>query len=109
MKQNQLQKGYAPLAVLTCLKHKPKHGYATAAWIKKQSQGKITLAPGSIYPLLHSLQKKKLIAASWTVSPKGPRKKIYRLTAKGHKDLKKQKKDIQSFHASIASFLTSSL
>lgn len=107
MKQNQLQKGYAELAVLTCLKHKPKHGYAIAAWIKKQSKGKLTLAPGSLYPLLHSLQNKKRIDASWKASPKGPRKKIYRLTPKGLKELQNQKKNIQSFHTSIASFLKS--
>lgn len=42
---------------------------------------------GSLYPALHRLEAKGLIAASWDLSDKGKRARYYRLTALGKRQL----------------------
>jgi PadR family transcriptional regulator PadR len=81
------------------------HGYAATQWIAKHTKGSVTLKPGSLYPLLHSLEEKKFIRARWKESPSGPRKKIYAITKKGQKEIEKQKKDLQTFHRHIRGVL----
>lgn len=47
---------------------------------------------GSIYPVLHRLEKERLIRSQWKISEKGRRRKYYRITAQGSQELEKEKK-----------------
>lgn len=75
------------LAVLAC---GPKHGYQLALEIEERSQGYFRFNHGTLYPILHKLEKDGLIRGAW--SEEGPRRKrkSYRLTAKGQRYLDSQ-------------------
>jgi len=71
-----LVKSFLDIIVLSILKEKPSHGYALIADIHTRFH--VLLSPGTLYPLLYSLEKKGLI----TIEQRG-RRKEYSLTEKG--------------------------
>lgn len=69
-------KTFLDIVVLALLNGKPMYGYKIIAAIHKEFG--VLLSPGSLYPLLHVLEDRKLIEASFD---KG--KIVYRTTFKG--------------------------
>ena len=80
----QARKGSAKLAVLHLMVERDRYGYELIAEIKARTRGRLVLAEGNLYPLLHALEKEGHIASYWqTVEPGIPARKYYRLTAHG--------------------------
>lgn len=76
-------KAFLDILILAILNGNSMHGYKIVANIHKEFG--ILLSPASIYPLLHSLENKKLIEA---YSNKG--KTIYNVTSKGKENFRKK-------------------
>jgi DNA-binding PadR family transcriptional regulator len=76
--------------ILAVLAGGPRHGYQLALEIEERSQGYFRFNHGTLYPILHKLEKDGLIRGAW--SDVGPRRKrkSYKLTAKGHRYLDAQ-------------------
>ncbi len=72
---------------LLALKSGAKHGYEIAAHIKQASGGFFSVSFGSLYPVLHKLEKEGLVKASWTDIGDVKRKKVYALTSRGQRAL----------------------
>ena len=72
------------LLILSALERGPKHGYELAIDIEERGGGTFGFKHGTLYPILHKLEKKKLIRGAW--SDEGPRgrRKSYELTNRGH-------------------------
>jgi transcriptional regulator len=64
-----------------------KHGHAIAKHIQRTSED-LTIETGSLYPALHRLENRGLLAAEWGPSETGRESKFYRLTARGRAQLK---------------------
>src|SRR5918999_988935 len=82
-----LLQGTLDLLILRTLLFGPTHGHAIAKHIQRTSEELLQVETGSLYPALHRLEARGLIAASWELSDKGKRAKYYRLTAAGRKAL----------------------
>ena len=82
-----LLQGTLDLLILRTLLFGPTHGHAIAKHIQRTSEELLQVETGSLYPALHRLEARGLIAASWELSDKGKRAKYYRLTAAGKKQL----------------------
>jgi PadR family transcriptional regulator PadR len=82
-----LLQGTLDLLILRTLLFGPTHGHAIAKHIQRTSEELLQVETGSLYPALHRLEARGLIAASWELSEKGKRAKYYRLTATGKKQL----------------------
>ncbi len=82
-----LLQGTLDLLILRTLLFGPTHGHAIAKHIQRTSEDLLQVETGSLYPALHRLEAKGLIAASWELSDKGKRAKYYRLTPAGRKHL----------------------
>ena len=69
--------------ILAVLREGPKHGYQLALDIEQRGSGRFRFHHGTLYPILHKLEKKKLIRGAW--SDEGPRgkRKSYELTDRG--------------------------
>ena len=63
------------------------HGYAVAEWIQETSEGLLRVEEGALYPALHRLELRGLLASDWGLSENNRRAKYYRLTAAGRKKL----------------------
>lgn len=71
--------------VLLALQGGPKHGYDISKFIEEKTKGFFRLPFGSLYPVLHKLEKEKLIHAVWEDADTQKPKKVYSLTEKGKK------------------------
>ena len=83
----ELLQGTLDLLILQTLQWAPQHGYGIAQAIRAGSSDVLQVDTGSLYPALHRLEKQKLIAASWKVSPNKQRTRVYRLTTNGQRHL----------------------
>ncbi len=83
----ELLQGTLDLILLQTLRWGPRHGYGIAQLIRATSQDVLRVDTGSLYPALHRLERKRLIAAEWQVSENNQRVRVYSLTDKGRKQL----------------------
>jgi len=83
----ELLQGTLELLILRTLRAGPEHGHAIARHIQHTSENLLQVETGSLYPALHRLEAKGWIAASWELSSKGKRARVYRLTPLGRRQL----------------------
>ncbi len=69
--------------ILAILSGGEKHGYQLALEIEQRSGGFFTFNHGTLYPILHKLEKQGLIKGSWKREGPKRKRKIYILTKKG--------------------------
>lgn len=88
MKTTDALQGSLDLLVLKILSRHPKlHGYAIMVAIKVCSREALNVEVGSLYPALHRMEKVGWIRADWADQENGRRKRLYRLTAAGKRQL----------------------
>ncbi len=75
------------MLVLKALARGPLHGYDVAEYILAWSGDVLKVEEGALYPALHRLELRGLLASEWGVSANNRRAKYYRLTAAGRKQL----------------------
>lgn len=76
-------KGHLPILVLGVLESKPMHGYAICEALGGEGSARFDLGEGTIYPLLHRLERQGHVTASWERGQTGKLRKVYSLTASG--------------------------
>jgi transcriptional regulator len=76
--------GLLDLMILKTLAAGPLHGYAIAQRINQTSRALVQVPQGSLYPALHRLERRSLLAATWSDTETGRRARVYRLTRRGH-------------------------
>lgn len=79
---SELVKGSTELLVLSLLKGRALHGYEIIKEIRGRSDGHLRVGEGSLYPLLHRLERDGLLAAEWGGAA-GRDRRYYRLTPRG--------------------------
>lgn len=84
----ELPQGTLDLLILRVVALGPIHGYAIAQRIQIVSKEALQVQQGSLYPALHRLENKKFLVAEWGPTETGREAKFYRLTEKGHSQLK---------------------
>jgi len=82
-----LLKGATETLVLSSLAEKPSHGYQLVERLRRRSEGIFELGEGTIYPLLYKLEAKGLIHGDWETGSGQRKKRVYRLTPRGKKQL----------------------
>jgi len=82
-----LPQGTLDLLMLQVIAAGPIHGYAIAQRLQQLSKDVVQVPEGSLYPALHRLEKRGLLAAVWKLSETGRQSKFYRLTPKGKRQL----------------------
>jgi transcriptional regulator len=80
--------GTLNVLVLTCLNHRPRHGYGISRWVQDHTDEVLQVEEGVLYPALHRLERDGLIEAEWGVNDTGRRAKFYALTARGEAALR---------------------
>jgi transcriptional regulator len=85
-----LPQGTLDLLILRVLALGPLHGYAIARRIQLLSREVLSVQQGSLYPALHRLENRRLLAADWKRSDTGREAKFYRLTPRGRAHLESE-------------------
>ena|SRR5687767_4381954 len=86
----QLLQGTLELLILKTLSWESMNGFAISQWIKERTQQEILVEEGALYPALHRLERKGLIAGEWGVTENNRKARFYRLTAAGRRELRLQ-------------------
>ena len=86
-KPGDLLQGTLDMLILKTLERGQMHGYAIAERIEATSGAILRVEEGALYPALHRLELRGLLAPEWGVSENNRRAKYYRLTATGRKQL----------------------
>ena len=79
--------GTLDLLILRTLILGPAHGHTIAESIERTSENALEVEQGSLYPALHRLEDRGLVASRWGVSENNRKAKFYQLTAKGRREL----------------------
>ena len=80
--------GTLDILILKAVSWGPRHGYAIGRWIRETTENALVVQEGALYPALHRLELRGLLASAWDLSAANRRAKYYRLTASGRKRLK---------------------
>jgi transcriptional regulator len=94
------------MLVLKTLQKGPMHGYGIAEFIEERSEDVLRVEEGALYPALHRLELRGLLASEWGVSDNRRRAKFYRLTAAGRKQLQKDSARWSLMSAAIGRIMT---
>lgn len=82
-----IKRGSAELAILAVLSDGPLHGYEIARRIERRTAGVLRFDVASLYPMLYRFEKRRWVRASWAAAPNGRKRRYYRLTPAGRKQL----------------------
>jgi PadR family transcriptional regulator PadR len=85
--KSDLPQGTLDLLILKVVALGPVHGYAIAQRLQQVSRDVVQVPQGSLYPALHRLEDRGLLAADWKASETGRDAKFYRLTRRGRAQL----------------------
>jgi PadR family transcriptional regulator len=84
-------RGHLETMILAMLERGEAHGFDILRRLDDQGKGALKLKDGSLYPAIYRLEEMKCVKGRWegenAERRRGPRRRIYRLTAKGKRDL----------------------
>jgi PadR family transcriptional regulator, regulatory protein PadR len=89
--KTDLPQGTLDLLILTVVANGPQHGYAIAQRLQQMSRDVIQVRQGSLYPALHRLDNRGLLATEWRRSETGRDARYYSLTKKGRAELERER------------------
>jgi PadR family transcriptional regulator PadR len=93
-------KGHLDMLVLAVLAAGPLHGYAVIEELKTRSGDSFELPEGTIYPVLHRLEKEGLLSSAWSETAGRPRR-TYTLSKAGKGALAEQRRAWQAFSDAV--------
>ena len=77
--------GSYDLVVLGMLKRKPAYAYGIVREIFEKSKGTTRWHEGTVYHVLHHLEKQGLVTSNWQGLKTGRPRRYYRLTGRGRR------------------------
>ena len=83
-------RGHLETMLLAALERGAAHGFEILHRLEEDGCGLLRLREGTLYPALYRLEEAGCIRGEWednSLRHRGPRRRIYRLTAKGRRDL----------------------
>jgi len=101
MAGSDLFTGTLDILILKAVTWGPRHGYAIGRWIRETTSDDVIVQEGALYPALHRLERKRLLAEEWGVTESGREAKYYSLTSTGRAHLRAEAKRWTRFSAAI--------
>jgi DNA-binding PadR family transcriptional regulator len=98
--QGDKLRGHLETLILSVLEPSEAHGLEILHRLDRAGCGLLHLKEGSLYPALYRLEEAGKIQAVWEEEPhgrRGARRRIYRLTSKGRRELAKGRVEWASF------------
>ena len=87
--------------VLSILTGGENYGYEILKQVKMLSGGQLEWSDGMLYPVLHRLERDELITGRWQITDEGRRRKYYRLTARGKRQLDRDRQGWRAVHGAL--------
>ena len=103
--KTDLLQGTLELLVLRLLRSGQLNGWDIMQRIQIVTGEVLSVTPGALYPALHRLEERGLIAAEWGASENNRRAKFYKLTASGRKQLEAERETWERFTGAVEAIL----
>ena len=100
--------GGTAMLVLALLKEREMYGYQIIEELERRSNQVFRLQEGTLYPLLHSLERDGLVEAYQQEAPTGRMRKYYHLTRKGGAALRSEAEAWREYSGAVNAVLRSS-
>ncbi|MGM0847215.1 MAG: PadR family transcriptional regulator [Bacillota bacterium] len=97
----ELMKGSIDILLMSLISQKDMYGYEMVKRLKESSDDLYNMSEGTLYPALKRLEKNEWVTSYWDETDKGSRRKYYRITEGGQKELALKLKDWQAVHRLI--------
>ena len=88
--------------VLSILAQGESYGYAIIQQVRELSGGEMQWTDGMLYPVLHRLERQRMVRSRWGRSQVGRKRKYYRLTRKGLTALRRSHSQWMLVHATLS-------
>ena len=101
-------RGHLETLALAALEEGEAHGFEILRRLEETGAGALKLKEGSLYPALYRMEEAGLIKSAWESTPagqRGPRRRVYRLTSKGTRQLAKSRGEWVVFSRVIGTIL----
>jgi len=101
-------RGHLDAMVLAALERGEAHGFEVLRRLEELGRGALALKEGTLYPVLYRLEAAALVRGEWegdSAGRRGPRRRIYRLTDKGKRDLARRREDWTHFVSVVGRIL----
>ena len=98
--KKELTKGSSAMLVLSVLEKEELYGYMIIKRIAEKSEDAFTFKEGTLYPILHSFEANGYVK-SYTVEADGRKRKYYKITDKGIKELKELRAEWESYTSAV--------
>ena len=100
-----LLSGSAALLVLSLLAAEDMYGYQMIAQLEERSDHTFTMKEGTLYPILHNLEKEKAVTSYEKEAPTGRMRKYYHITKGGLRLLDEKKEEWRTFTQAVNAVL----
>ena len=91
--ERNLLSGNTGMLLMALLKDRDMYGYEMVVELARRSDNTFRLKEGTLYPLLHSLEKERSLETYTVKMPNGRERKYYHLTDSGRKVLEAKTKE----------------
>ena len=99
---------HTQLLVLSLLADADMYGYQMIVELERRSDHTFEMKEGTLYPVLHGLEKNGCVEAYQQVAPTGRMRKYYHLTRKGSAMLKTETEAWQRYSGAVNAVLQAS-
>ena len=96
-----LMSGSTTLLLLSLLAEGEMYGYEIISTLAERSDRTFELKEGTLYPLLHSLERDNCVESFEKASPQGRMRKYYRITKKGRGLLEEKEQEWKLFSTKV--------
>ena len=102
----ELLKGSTAIMILKVISEGETYGYELVQRLYHKSQGTFKLNEGTLYPILHTMEKEGYIESFRRESDSGRERKYYRITAAGSIQLAAQMEEWSAFTKAVDGVLS---
>ena len=99
MKKQNIE--HTQLLVLSLLENEDMYGYQMIVELARRSNRTFEMKEGTLYPLLHAMEKEGLVNSYKKEGPGGRERKYYTLTASGRGELEEKTRQWQLFSEKV--------
>ena len=97
-----LLSGSLSLLLLKLLEEEDMYGHQMIATLKQRSDDTFALKAGTLYPLLHNLEKQGVVSSYEKIAETGRQRIYYSITSEGRKKLHDKKVEWKTFTKAVS-------
>ena len=93
------------MLVLALLKQGEMYGYQIIEELDRRSEHVFQMKEGTLYPVLHGLEKDRLVTAREAVTEQGRTRRYYAVTERGLRVLEEKEREWRTFSKAVTAIL----